>query len=161
MVTILGEDVVGEGDQRSIRMRVLVAFEDGYRAYREVLAAGLRILYDRYEVATSTVEALAEQIERFRPDVVICGGPEDAVVAGVSCWIELNVVPTEPTKVRLGESRWEQTNPELEALVGIIEKTDHARGAQSIPSPRTRPRTSMPNCDAIPPSSSVPSPPRP
>jgi hypothetical protein len=118
-------------------MRVLVVFEDGYRAYREVIAAGLRILHEQYEVETSTLEGLAEQLERVRPDVVICGGPEDVEGAGVSCWIELNLDPTEPTKVRLGECRWELHNPQLEMLVGIIEKADHARGAQSTPSPRT------------------------
>ena len=107
-------------------MRVLVAFEDDYRAYREVLAVGFRILHDQYEVTTSTIGELEEAIQRFRPDVVICGGPEDAEAAGVLGWIELNVDPTKPTKVRLGACRWEQTNPDLEALAGILSKAEQA-----------------------------------
>ena len=107
-------------------MRVLVAFEDDYRAYREVLAVGLRILHDRYEVTTSTIGELEEVIQRFRPDVVICGGPEDAEAADVFGRIELNVDPTERTKVRLGACRWESTNPDLEALAGIIRKAELA-----------------------------------
>jgi hypothetical protein len=101
-----------------------VAFEDDYRAYREVLAVGLRILLDRYEVATSTMGALEEEIERFRPKVVICGGPENVEAAGVLGWIELDVNPTEPTKVRLGECRWELTNPDLDALVGVLRRAE-------------------------------------
>jgi hypothetical protein len=141
-------------------MRVLVAFEDNYRAYREVIAAGLRIHHDQYEVATSTVEALAEQIERYCPDVVICGGAEDAEVAGVLCWIELTVVPTELTKIRLGECRWEMTNPQLETLVGIIEKADQAQSAVNPKPTRARPRLPMPTDEVRAPSSSVPSQPR-
>jgi hypothetical protein len=150
---------------RNTGVRVLVAFEDDYRAYREVIAAGLRIHHDQYEVATSTVEALAEQIERFCPDVVIGGGAEDggaedAEVAGVLCWIELTVVPTELTKVRLGECRWEMTNPQLETLVGIIEKADQAQSAVNPKPTRARPRLPMPTDEVRAPSSSVPSPAR-
>jgi hypothetical protein len=137
-------------------MRVLVVFDDDYRAYREVIAAGLRILHDQYEVETSSVEALVEQIERFCPDVVICGGPQDEDIAGVLCWIELNVYPTEPTNVRLGECRWELSNPQLEALVGIIEKADQARSVVNPKPTRARPRPSMPADEVRVPSSSVP-----
>jgi hypothetical protein len=107
-------------------MRVLVAFEDDYRAYREVIAVGLRILHDQIEATTSTIGELEEVIQRFRPDVVICGGPEDAEAADVFGRIELNVDPTERTKVRLGACRWESTNPDLEALAGIIRKAELA-----------------------------------
>jgi hypothetical protein len=102
-------------------IRVLVAFEDTYRAYREIVAVGLRILH-RYEVETSTIEALEGEIFRFRPKVVICYGHEDVGEEGVFGWIELSVNPAEPTKVRLGKRRWELTNPDLEELAEIIEQ---------------------------------------
>ena len=141
-------------------MRVLVVFEDDYRAYREVIAAGLRILHDQYEVETSTLEGLAEQIEWFCPEVVIGGGPDYAEVAGVLCWIELNVVPTEPTKVRLGERRWELGNPHLEELLEIIEKADQARSVVTPEPTCARPCPSTPADGARAPSSSLPAPPR-
>ena len=96
-----------------------MALEDNYRAYREVLAVGLRMLY-HYEVETRTIEALEGEIERFRPDVVVCYGHEDVGEEGVFGWIGLNVNPAKPTKVRLGRRRWELTNPDLEELAEII-----------------------------------------
>jgi len=100
-----------------------VAFEDTYRAYREVLAAGLRMLH-HYEVETSTIEALEGEIVRFRPKVVICYGHEDVGRQDVFVWIELSVNLAEPTKVRLGKRCWELTNPDLEELAEIIEQVE-------------------------------------
>ena len=98
---------------------MLVAFEDNYRAYREVVAVGLRILH-HYEVETCAIETLEGEIERFRPKVVICYGHEDVGEESVFGWIGLDVNPSEPTKVRVGERRWELTNPDLEELAEII-----------------------------------------
>ena len=84
------------------------------------------MLHDQIEATTSTIGELEEAIQRFRPDVVICGGPEDAEAADVLGWIELNVYPTEPTKVRLGACRWELTNPDLGALIEIVRKAEQA-----------------------------------
>jgi hypothetical protein len=102
---------------------VLVAFEDTYRAYREIAAACLRIIYD-CEVETCTIGALEGEIERLRPKVVICDGLADVEEKGVFAWIELSVDPAEPTKVRLGKRRWELTNPDLQDLIEIIDQVE-------------------------------------
>jgi hypothetical protein len=44
-------------------MRVLVAFGDEYRAYREVIAAGIRMLRPQVEVATATPAELEGELE--------------------------------------------------------------------------------------------------
>jgi len=58
-----------------IDVRVLVAFEDDYRSYREVIAAGIHMLRPRTEVATAPIGKLEEQIERFDPQLVVCSRP--------------------------------------------------------------------------------------
>jgi hypothetical protein len=55
-----------------IDVRVLVAFEDDYRSYREVIAVGIHLLRPRTEVETAPMEELEERIERFDPQLVVC-----------------------------------------------------------------------------------------
>jgi hypothetical protein len=56
-------------------MRVLVAFEDDYRSYRDVIAAGIRILRPHAEVETTALELLGKRIEHFDPQLVVCSRP--------------------------------------------------------------------------------------
>ena len=53
-------------------IHILVALEDDYRAYRETIAAVLRVLRPHAEVKSTTLEALEDELERFDPQVVIC-----------------------------------------------------------------------------------------
>jgi hypothetical protein len=103
-------------------MRALVALGDDFRAYRETIAAGLRILRPGVEVESASIEALEEELERLAPQVVVCGGHEEVGSDGVLAWIELSLDPTEPTRIRVGERRSERTNPTLRELVEIIDE---------------------------------------
>ena len=107
-------------------MRVLVAFEDDYRAYREVIAAGIGVLRPRTEVRTANPDALEEELERFKPQVVICGRPESAGPSDVPAWIELPLDPLRPGRIRVGDRRWESTNPTLDVLLGVIDEVEVA-----------------------------------
>ena len=107
-------------------MRVLVAFEDDYRAYREVIAAGIGVLRPRAEVRTANPDALEEELERFKPQVVICGRPESASPSDVPAWIELSLDPLRPGRIRVGDRRWESTNPTLDVLLGVIDEVEVA-----------------------------------
>jgi hypothetical protein len=103
-------------------IRVLVAMEDDYRAYREMIAAALRIQRPGFEVESTTLEALEEELERFDPQVVICGGheemePDDRPAA----WIELSLDPILPTKISGGGRHLERTNPTTEELLEVID----------------------------------------
>ena len=105
-------------------MRVLVAFEDDYRAYREVIAAGIGILRPHAEVCSAKSDALEEELERFKPQVVICGRPESAGPSDVPAWIELSLDPLRPGRIRVGDRRWESTNPTLDVLLGVIDEVE-------------------------------------
>jgi hypothetical protein len=99
-----------------------VALEDDYRAYRETIAATLRLLRPSAEVESATPEALEEELERFDPQVVISGGREDLELGARPVWIELSLAPTQPTKISVGKRYLERTNPTLVELLALIEE---------------------------------------
>ncbi len=98
-----------------------MALEDDYRAYRETIAAVLRILRPGAEVESTTIEALEEELERFDPQVVICGAHEDVEPDGRPAWIELSLDPTQPTKISVGGRYLERTSPSVEELLDVID----------------------------------------
>jgi hypothetical protein len=61
-----------------VRARVLVAYGEEYRAYREVVAAGVRLLRPGTEVSTATPADLEAKIALLDPQVVVCGVPPTA-----------------------------------------------------------------------------------
>ena len=67
---------IGTRGEEGRETRILVVFEGDYRAYRDVLAAGIRILRPHVEVETSELEALEEEVARIKPQVLICSLPE-------------------------------------------------------------------------------------
>ena len=101
-----------------------MVFEGDYRAYRDVLAAGIRILRPRAEVETADLEELEEEVVRFEPQVLICNQPEPVYSGGWAVWIEIPVDPTRRTKVSVGGSYSERPNLTLEELLGMIDEIE-------------------------------------
>ena len=52
------------------KTRILVAFEDEYRAYREFMAGAVRAHRPHVEVMVAGLCALGEEVARFDPDLV-------------------------------------------------------------------------------------------
>jgi hypothetical protein len=102
-----------------------VAFEDDYRAYRETIAAVIRVLRPHSEVESTTVEALGEELERFDPQVVICTGHEEVGSGSRLAWIEVSLDPTVPTKISVGGRHLERTNPTVEELIEVIDEVGY------------------------------------
>jgi hypothetical protein len=106
-------------------LRVLVAFEDDYRAYREVIATGIRVLRPSAEVCTINPAGLEVEIKHFEPQVIISTQPEAAAdTYDVPAWIELNIDPLLPSKIRVDDCRWESTNPTLDVLFDVFDKVE-------------------------------------
>ena len=105
-------------------MRILVAFEDDYRVYREVIAAGISILRPHVEVETASLEALGERIEHFNPELVICGGHEATPSGGTAAWVEIPLDPLQPAKLWVGERYSERSNTTVEELVAVIDEVE-------------------------------------
>jgi hypothetical protein len=115
-----------------VETRVLVAYDDGYRAYREVIAAGIRALRPHCVVATCTPDELrGGEPERFGPQVVICGRQGVAEPGDAAAWVELPPEFGRPARVRVGGSRRSAANPTLEDLLGIIDEAERVVLAQA------------------------------
>lgn len=102
-------------------MRVLVVFEEEYRAYREVLAAGVQALRPGSRVSTTVPSDLENEIVHFDPQVIISSkaaipGAGDAVT-----WIELPTDPSRMTIMSIGGRRFERSNPTLSTLLEMVD----------------------------------------
>jgi hypothetical protein len=95
----LGDSTWG---QIGLETKILVSFEHGYRSYQEVIAATIRILRPRVEVATADLEALGERLAHVEPHLVICSGPKPASAGGMGAWVELPLDLATPGQVCMG-----------------------------------------------------------
>jgi hypothetical protein len=106
------------------KIKILIAFEDEYRSYRDVIAAAMRILRPCAEVATSDLGALEEELARFDPHLVICSCPRPASSGGVDAWIEISLGLAGPARICIGGHYSEQQNPTLETLLASIDEVE-------------------------------------
>jgi hypothetical protein len=107
------------------KTRIIVAMEDQYRAYREVIAAGIEALHPGAEVTTIGLDALEEELARLEPRVVVCSQPKPAYADGGYTWVELAVDPTQPMKVHhAGRQPEKSYDPTLEALLAVINEAE-------------------------------------
>jgi hypothetical protein len=114
--------------------------EDEYRAYREVIVAGLEALRPGTKVATVGLDQLGGELARLDPQVVVCSRPGSLAEAeGRLAWIELSLDPTRPTKISLGGRRSESSNPTLETLLAVIDEVEVLPRAPSARSPENGP----------------------
>ena len=107
-----------------VEARIVIAMEDEYRAYREVIAAGIEILRPSVEVTTVGLDALEEEVVRLAPRLVVCSRPEPAdgmYTDDVHTWVELPLHPTRPMKVRHSGHPPESSDSTLEALLAVID----------------------------------------
>jgi hypothetical protein len=105
-------------------MRILVALEDDYRTYRELIAAGIRVLRPQVEVETSGLDTLEEEIARIDPHVVVCCLPATMGPGDRVAWVELSIDPTQLTVICVGGRYSEVLNPALEVLLGVIDEAE-------------------------------------
>ena len=93
-------------------MRVLVAFEDLYRTYRETIAAAIRVLRPHLEVTTTVLYDLEGEVARRDTRVVISSQERPVYLRPGATWLE---VPLEAGP---------RTNATLEALLEAIDKAE-------------------------------------
>jgi hypothetical protein len=106
-------------------LRILVCLENDYRAYREVIAAGIKILRPHTEVVTAELDVLKQEMRRFEPHLVICSLPVTAGYGDIVCWVELSLEsPTRPAVVCIDGRYSEHNNPTLEKLLSILDEVE-------------------------------------
>lgn len=106
------------------RTRVLVAYQEDYRAYRETIAAGVRLLRPRVEVHTASPTEVGAELERFDPQVVVCGVPGLPDPGRTPAWVELHAGVGRPARVRVGDRRREAPGLRLEGLLGVVDEAE-------------------------------------
>lgn len=116
---------------KAVQTRVLVAHDDEHRAHREVIAAGIQMLRPLASVATCSFEELGQELERFEPQVVVCGRPGAADPGDRTAWVELPSVPGGTAKVRVGGRRRESPYLMLEGLLEVVDEAEELSRAQA------------------------------
>jgi hypothetical protein len=116
-------------------MRILVAFEDDYRAYADALAKAIRAARPHLDVAMVGLEPLLTEVARLDPHLVICSSPNPAAEQqqeeGKLAWVELSVDPHRPSRFCVSGRRWESLNPSLEELLSVVEETEQLLNSSS------------------------------
>ncbi len=105
-------------------MRILVAFEDEYRAFRDAIALVLRTLRPGDEVEAAGLWVIGERLARFDPHLVIASVPNAFDPGGRAAWVELSPDPDRPSKVCVGGRHSEASNPSMEDLVSVAEEAE-------------------------------------
>ncbi|QIN79653.1 hypothetical protein GBA65_15215 [Rubrobacter marinus] len=122
--------LLGKG---SVEIRILVAFEDEYRAFRDTIAEALRVLRPGDEVEAAGLGAIGNRVARFDPHLVIASVPNAFDPGGRVAWVELSPDPEMPSEVCVGGRRREAANPSVEDLVFVAEETEGLIGEERNP----------------------------
>ena len=105
-------------------MRVLVSFEEEHRLYMEAIAAAIRRFRSDVKVVTAEGEELESEMERFDPQLIITSPSiPDNLVDDRLAHIELSPDSQQPSRFRVGERRWEKTNPTLGEILPVVDET--------------------------------------
>ncbi len=105
-------------------MRILISYEESYRAYRDALERAIGGLHPDAEVAACRLAEIGEQLESFDPHLVVSSGPNTVDPGGRVAWYRLSTEPDEPSEACLGGRRWQRPNPTLEDLLSLIEEVE-------------------------------------
>jgi hypothetical protein len=110
-------------------MRILISYEESYRAYSDALERGIRGLRPDAEVAACRLAEIGEQVESFDPHLVVSSRPNTVDPGGRAAWYRLSPEPDEPSEACLGGRRWRRPNPPLEALLSFIDEVEALVGS--------------------------------
>jgi hypothetical protein len=99
-----------------------------------VLGSAIKEVRPRLEVSVCRFGEFEGELERLEPQVVICGRFCPAQPGGETlAWVELSMDPDQPTKIRVGESRWEIDNPSLEDLLSVVDEAEGLARSEEHP----------------------------
>jgi hypothetical protein len=125
----IGEEAKRKGRWR---MRVLVAYEEAHRSYREAIVRAIGQHRPRFTVLGTTPGALGTALERFEPHAVVSSRPSaEYPGGGRGAWVELPAEPSRGGEVCVGGDREGANNPGLGRVLGALDEAEERlrRGA--------------------------------
>lgn len=105
-------------------MRILVAYEERHRAYRDTIAEVLGSLRPQARVEVSALEDLQKTISWLDPHVVIANSPNVADPGGRPAWFELPAEPDNSAGLCVGGEYRELVNPGLDTLLEHVDEAE-------------------------------------
>jgi hypothetical protein len=105
-------------------MRVLIAFEDNSRMYREMIAAAIEMMRPRAVVVTTEVNKLETEARLFVPHLIICSVPRIVNHISALAWIELSPHPQQRTRIWIEERYEEALNPGMGDIVSAVDEVE-------------------------------------
>lgn len=118
------------GGERTARLRVLVAFEDARRAYREAIALAIGELRPALEVRPAPLADIGHELGRFDPHVVVSSRPNGGHPGRRGAWVH---IPTEDeaddaeellARVCVDGESWRTEGPPLAELLEVVDRTE-------------------------------------
>jgi hypothetical protein len=118
----------GADIRRAPGMRVLVAFEDVRRLYRDLFVRAIRELRPAHTVRSASLAEIERVLGRFAPHVVVCSQPNGTHPPGCGAWVH---IPTDDgledgerlAEICLEGDRWRTEGPPLSELLAVIDET--------------------------------------
>jgi hypothetical protein len=104
-----------------VAIRVLVAFDNAYRAYREVIGAAIRVLRPQVEVTTTDLDDLEAEVARLDPQVVISSRDKPASLPPVVTWAKVPIEPGSQT-----------SDVTLEMLLAVVDRVEKPSSPGSL-----------------------------
>jgi hypothetical protein len=110
-------------------MRILICYEESYRAYSDALERAIGGLHPDAEVAACRLAEIGERLESFDPHLVVSSRPNTVDPGGRAAWYMLSSEPEEPSEACLGGRRRRKLNPPLEDLLSFIDEVETLVGS--------------------------------
>ena len=106
-------------------MRVLVAYEEVYRSYRDAIVLAIKDHRPHFAVLDATLRELEAALERLEPHAVVCSRPSTEYPRGAKgAWVELPIEPTRSGDVCIGGDHEGAVNLELEEVLSALDETE-------------------------------------
>ena len=107
-------------------MKVLLVLGKEYRTYMEAMADAIQEFRPDVEVVAVSGDSqdLEAETERLKPQLVICSlpAPENPVDERLAV-IEISPDSAQPTNFRVGERHWQTANPTLGEILSVVDET--------------------------------------
>lgn len=91
---------------------------------------GIHALRPQTEVTSVGLKELEVELARLDPDVVISSVAARAGFGERLAWVELSLDPARPSMVRVGGRYSERINPDLEALLEVVDEAERHFGSK-------------------------------